>query len=120
MRQITAILLSAAVLLFTAATLLAHEVTYKGTVISAEAGQYAQLDGSVAEIQEIQVKVIDDRSKKETPMVFTVTDKTSVFRGDMTVSFAEAHIQKDERVAVTIDHDKPGDDALEIRLAPRK
>ena len=117
MRQITAVSLSVAVLMFAAATLLAHEVTYKGTVISVEPGRYAQLDGAVSEIQEIQVKVINDRSKEEMPMVFTVTDKTRVFRGERTVSFAEAHIQKDERVAVTIDHDKPGDDAIEIRLA---
>lgn len=104
MRYATALLLSTAVLGLAGATVLAHEETYKGTVMAAEAAK-------------IQVKVIDEKSKKETPMEFAITAKTKVLRGDKTVSFADAHIQKDERIAVTVNHDEPGHKALVIRLA---
>ena len=63
---------------------------------------------------------MDDTSKKESTMIFEVTGTTKVFRGDKTVKYADAHIQKDERVAVTIDHDEPGERAVEIRLAATK
>jgi len=89
------------------AVLVAHEVTYKGTVMTVASAN-------------VQVKVIDDTTKKETPMTFGVTAKTKLFRGDKVVTFANAHIQKDERIAVTIDHDLPGHNATEIRLAAQK
>jgi hypothetical protein len=107
MRRVTGVLLVAVVLSLTGATLLAHEVTYKGTVIAVEATK-------------VQVKVIDEKSKKETPMDFAITTETKVFRGDKPVPFADAHIQKDERIAVTVNHDEPGHEALVIRLAARQ
>ena len=57
--------------------------------------------------------------RRRPPWSFTVTDKTKVLRGDTHVSFADAHIQKDERVAVIVDPDESGSEALEIRLAAR-
>ena len=86
---------------------LAHPVTYKGTVVSVEA-------------KTIHVSVIDDTSKKTSPMTFEITATTKVYRGDTVVKYADAKIQKDERVAVTIDHDEPGEKAVEIRLAATK
>ncbi len=114
MRKITALLLSVATLLFTAATFLAHEVTYKGTVVAVEPNRYAAADGVVAKIE---VKVID---RKRTIVFEIVQWKTKLFRGQNAVSFTEARIQKDERVAVTVNHDEPGEGALEIRLEARK
>lgn len=89
------------------ATVIAHEETYKGTVISVETAK-------------IRVTVIDDTTKKESAMEFGVTAKTKVLRGDKLVAFKEAKIQKDERVAVTVNHDVAGNDATVIRLAAAK
>ena len=88
-------------------TVSAHPETYKGTVLTVEAAK-------------LQVKVVDDKTKKETTMEFSVTTKTKIYRGSKTVSFKDAHIQKDERIAVTVNHDVPGHDATEIRLAELK
>lgn len=104
MKKITGILLTVAVMWIAGASLLAHEETYKGTVLTIEATK-------------IQVKVIDDKTKKESPMSFSVNAKTKVLRGDTLVSFADAHIQKDERIAVTVNHDDDATVALVIRLA---
>ena len=112
MKPITAVVMSIAILLFTVATH-AHEVTYKGTVVTVALNPYAAADGVLARLE---VKVID----RERTMVFDIMQwKTKVFRGDHAVPFAEARIQKDERVAVTINHEEPGGGALEIRLAAR-
>ncbi len=51
MRPITAVLLSVATLLFTAAPLLAHEVTYEGMVVAVEPNRYAASNGVVATIE---------------------------------------------------------------------
>lgn len=103
MRQMTFLLLCVVLLFGAVSTLRAHEETYLGTVNAVESAR-------------IRVKVIDQKSKRETSMDFGVTAKTKVFRGDKTVSFADARIQKDERIAVTIDHDVPGHSATVIRL----
>jgi outer membrane translocation and assembly module TamA len=87
-------------------TLLAHEETYKGTVISAVAAK-------------IQVKVIDEKTKKESTMDFVITAKTKVLRGEKLMSLAEAKIQKDERIAVTVNHDVSMTDATVVRLAAK-
>ena len=107
MRYVTSLLFGVILLTGLGAALLAHEETYKGTVIAVEAAK-------------IQVRVIDETSKKETATDFGVTAKTKIFRGDKTVTFAAARIQKDERIAVTINHDAPGRDATVIRLAAAK
>lgn len=106
-KHITAAFVAVAIVLMAGVAGLAHEMTYKGTVMASTASN-------------VQVKVIDDSSKKETPTTFKVTPKTKVFRGDKAVGFADAHIQKDERVAVTVDHDQDGLAAIVIRLAEQK
>lgn len=103
----TALAVLAAMTIASAVGALAHPVSYKGTVISVEP-------------KALQVKVIDDTSKKASTLTFEVTAETKVFRGDRPVRYADARIQKDERVAVTIDHDQPGETAAEIRLAAAK
>ena len=85
----------------------AHEETFKGTVVTVEAAK-------------LQVKVIDEKTKKESTMEFGVTAKTKIYRGTKTVSFKDAQIKKDERIAVTVNHDVPGHDATVIRLAEVK
>lgn len=86
------------------ANLLAHDETFKGTVIATLAAK-------------VQVNVIDDKTKKESTMEFAVTAKTKVLRGDKVVTFADARIQKGERIAVTVNHDESMTDATVIRLA---
>ena len=116
-RTNTVVLLSALVTWFMTATMLAHEVIYKGTVVAVETSRSAVLDGTLATIQ---VKLSGEDSEDAEPKQFTVTQRTKLFRGDSTVSFEAASIQKDERVAVTINNDVPGNHALEIRLAARE
>lgn len=83
----------------------AHEQTFKGTVITVKE-------------QKIEVLVVvDEKAKKDKPMVFEVTPATKVYRGTAEVKFADAHISKDERIAVTINNDVPGQKATVIRLA---
>ena len=106
MKQVAGLLLGVLVLVMSGATLLAHEETYMGTVISAGAAK-------------VQVKVIDEKSKKETTMDFAVTTKTKVFRGEKSMPFADARVQKDERIAVTVNHDVSATDAVAIRLATK-
>jgi len=86
--------------------ILAHEETYKGTVIAVKEKE-----------QKLEVRVMNEKTKKDETMVFEVTAKTKVLRGDKEVKFAEAHIAKDERIAVTVNHDVPGQKATVIRLA---
>ena len=84
--------------------LLAHEETYKGTVIAVKD-------------QTLEVRVMNEKTKKNEPMMFEVTAKTKVLRGEKEVKFADAHIAKDERIAVTVNHDEAGHKATVIRLA---
>lgn len=87
------------------AALLAHEVTYMGTVLAVDPAR-------------VQVKVIDDRTRKEDPVWFLVDRNTKVKRGDTIVTYANAKISKGERIAVTINHDSATRNlAAEIRLA---
>ena len=104
MRRTTGLLLAALVLCMAGTSLLAHEETFKGTVIATQDAK-------------LQIKVIDDKTKKESAMDFTITVKTKVLRGDKVVTLADARIQKDERIAVTVNHDVSMTDAVVIRLA---
>jgi len=104
MRAVAAAVVGVMVTVSAAATVLAHEMTYKGTVVSVAATS-------------LQVKAMDDMTKKESTMTFKVTDKTKVYRGATRVTFAEAKVQKDERIAVTINMEASPGVALEIRLA---
>ena len=85
-------------------TLLAHEETYKGTVISTKAAK-------------VHVSVIDEKTKKASAMEFVITSKTKVLRGDNVVKFSDARIKKDERIAVTVNHEVSMTNAVVIRLA---
>ena len=106
MTRVTIAVLSAVLVYLAGAVALAHEVVYTGTVVT--------VDGA-----KVEVNVIDEDTSEGTVMTFTVTDTTTVRRGDTSVSFADAHIQKDERVAIIVDHDEDGSETLEIRLAAR-
>jgi len=87
------------------AALLAHEVTYMGSVLAVEATK-------------VQVKTVDDKTKKEDTVWFLVDKNTKVKRGDSLVKFVDAKIAKGERIAVTINHDAATKNlATEIRLA---
>ena len=99
----------AAVMLAAVATvaLMAHPMTYKGTVVSVGASS-------------LQVHAMDDMTKKESTMTFKVNAKTKVLRGDKVVKFGAAKIKKDERIAITVNTDTAPDAALVIRLAPLK
>ena len=72
------------------ATLLAHSIT--GTVVSVKPAS-------------IVVSVVDETTKKPVSMTFDLNKDTKIMRGTKTVTFAEAKIQKGEKVSVTIDHD---------------
>ncbi len=106
MRAVTAVMSLTMVMALTVAVL-AHPMTYKGTVVSVAATS-------------LQVKAMDDMTRKESTMTFKVSDKTKVYRGDKLVTFADAHVMKDERIAITTNMDEAPDLALEIRLAPAK
>jgi hypothetical protein len=87
----------------------AHEVTYKGTVVSIEPNRYAASDGVLARLE---VKV-GDRART---MTFDITQHTRLWRGNRTVPFAAARIRKDETVAVLFSDEEAEKGALEIRL----
>ena len=111
MRLITTVLLSVAILLFTAAPLLAHEEIHEGTVVAVTLNRFVALDGVEARI-EIQV------TGGGRTMVFDIMQgKTRVFRAGVAVSFANARIQNGETVAVLFNDDEPREGALEVRLA---
>lgn len=111
--------LGAAVILCAGVTVAAHEVTYKGTVVELRTAKYAQPNGGVREAQELDVTIVDAKTKKPAVRVFTITAATRLLRAGTRVTVAEAAIQKAEAVEVVIDHDKPGDEAIEIRLTAR-
>jgi maltose-binding protein MalE len=105
MKRLTGLVLAVVMTAGAAAQLLAHDETFKGTVIAVEAAK-------------VRVSVIDDKTKKVSSMEFVVTAKTKVLRGDTVVKFADAKIEKGERIAVTVNHDESMTDATVIRLAP--
>lgn len=88
--------------------MLAHDVLYPGTVLAVEA-------------ERLQVKTTDPESREELTLWFGVSKETRVKRGDDVISFADARIQKDERVVVVINHEETGSEtvATELRLAAR-
>lgn len=89
------------------ARILAHVVTYKGTVISVEKDK-------------ITVSVVDEKTKKATPKTFDVDKEASVFRGEVAVTFADARIEKGESITVTLNLDDSETFAETIRLAVKK
>jgi hypothetical protein len=85
----------------------AHEVTYLGTVLAVEPTQ-------------VQVKTVDETTKKEDRLWFVVNQDTKVKRGDRIVKYVDAKIAAGERIAVIVNHDAETKMvATEIRLAAR-
>jgi len=99
----------------------AHEVTHQATVVALKTGRYAQPGGGVREVQELEVTVVDPKAKKPaaTTTVFTISNQTRLLRAGKRVTLAEAAVQKGERVEVVVDHDKPAEAAIEVRLFAR-
>ena len=60
--------------------------------------------------------VVDPKTKKVANRVVTITDKTKITRAGKSVTNAEVTARKDEKVAVVVDHDKPGDEAIHVRF----
>jgi len=91
-----------------ATVVLAHEVTYQGTVLAVEAAR-------------VHVKTIDLKTKKEEDAWFAIDKTTKVKRGEKSVQIADAKIAKGERIVVIVDHDAETKMlAKEIRLAARQ
>ncbi len=84
----------------------AHEMMYRGTAVEVQPSK-------------ISVKTTDDKTKKTETVWLAVDKNTKVKRGDVPVPYAEAHIAKDERIVVIVNHDAETKMlATEIRLAP--
>lgn len=84
----------------------AQEMTYLGTVVTLEAGR-------------VQVKTIDEPTKKEGLVWFVIDKNTKVKRGEQIVVLSAAKIAPGERIAVLVDPaSKTQMLAAEIRLAP--
>lgn len=112
--------LLAALVLIVPTLVVAHEVTHNGTVIALKTAKYAQPGGGMREVRELEVAVVDPKTKKVANRVFTITDKTKITRAGKAVVVADVTAQKDEKVAVVVDHDKPGDEALRVRFDAAK
>jgi hypothetical protein len=119
MRRFTVTLVAAAVVAGLA-PLSAHEVTHNGTVVALKTAKYAQPSGGSREVRELEVAVVDPKTKKVANRVFTITDKTKITRAGKPVANADVTAQKDEKVAVVVDHDKPGDEAIHVRFQAAK
>lgn len=115
-RRLTAPVLVALVLVTLPALVSAHEVTHNGRVVAFKVNKYAQPDGGAREVRELEVAVVDPKTKKVANRVFTISDKTKVTRAGKPVMVADVTAQKDEKVAVVVDHDKPGDEAIHVRF----
>jgi hypothetical protein len=63
---------------------------------------------------------VDPKTKKVANRVFTITDKTKITRAGKHVAVSAVTAQKDERVWVVVDHDKPGDEAIQVRFEAAK
>ena len=118
-RSLTA-LLAALAILTVPALLSAHEVTHNGTVVALKTAKYAQPNGGSREVRELEVAVVDPKTKKVANRVFTITDKTKITRAGKAVAVDDVTAQTDEKVAVVVDHDKPGDEAIQVRFGAAK
>jgi hypothetical protein len=116
LRRTTSTLLAAAALVVLPTLPSAHEVTHNGTVVALKTAKYAQPSGGTREVRELEVAVVDPRTKKVANRVFTITDKTKITRAGKPVTTADLTADTDEKVAVVVDHDKPGDEAIHVRF----
>ena len=115
-----AAVLAAVVLVSAHTAVFAHEVTHNGTVVALKTAKYAQPSGGTREVRELEVAAVDPKTKKVANRVFTITDKTKITRAGKAVAVADLTAQKDEKVAVVVDHDKPGDEAIHVRFESTK
>ena len=113
---ISRILLVFAIALAVHAVAVAHEVTYQGTVIELKTAKYAQPGGTTRDVRELTVRTVDPKTKKPIDKVFVITSATKVERAGKPVQIVNVTAKKDEKVAVVVDHDKPGDEAIRIRF----
>lgn len=97
-------------------SLSAHEVTHNGTVVALKTAKYAEPNGGSREVRELEVAVVDPKTKKTSNRTFTITDATRLLRAGKPVKAADVSARKNEKVAVVVDHDKPGDNAIEVRF----
>ncbi len=107
MRTLTTMFAAAITVCLFGASVAAHQITYKGTVVSAEKDT-------------VKVTVVDEKTKKPIQMTFQLDKDTKILRGDTVVTPAEARIQKNEKIAVTIDHDLDETLAIVVRLDDKK
>ena len=87
-------------------SLLAHQVTFKGTVVSIDKTS-------------VKVTVVDEKTKRPVQKSFDFDKDTKILRGDKLVSIEQARIVKGEKISVTIDHDADETLAIVIRLDPK-
>lgn len=114
----TALRLAALVLVVLPAFVSAHEVTHNGTVVALDVATYAQPDGGTLEVRELEVAVVDPETKAVANRVFTITAETEITRAGKAVKVADVSPHKDEKVAVVVDHDVPGDEAIQVQFEP--
>ena len=112
----TAAVVAVFAVLLAQAPVFAHQVTHNGTVVALKTAKYAQPNGGSREVRELEVAVVDPKTKKVANRVFTITDKTKVTRAGKAVKVADVAAQAAETVAVVVDHDKAGDEAIEVRF----
>ena len=84
-----------------------HEITYKGTVVSADD-------------KKVTVTVMNEKTKKAENIAFSFDKETKVFRGEKAVTYAQAKILKGDKISVTVDHDLDENLAIVIRLDEKK
>jgi hypothetical protein len=120
MNSLTAALLATAAIVVGTISVSAHQVTHNGTVVALKTAKYAQPSGGTREVRELEVSVVDPKTKKVSNRVFTITDKSKLLRAGKAITLAAVTAQKDEKVAVVVDHDKPGDEAIEVRFEAAK
>jgi hypothetical protein len=120
MRHLMKITVAALAVLSLTVSLAAHEVTHKGTAVAMKVNKYAQPSGPAREVTELEVAVVDPKTKKTDNKIFTISEKTRLLRDGKAIKAADAAVQKGEEVAVVVDHDKPGDAAIEVRLTTKK
>ena len=99
--------LTAVIVCLATVSVLAHEVTYRGTVTSADA-------------KALKITVVDAKTKKPSALTFEHDKETKILRGDKLVPFADAKIQKGERIAITVNTDDDENYAMVVRLDEKK
>jgi len=105
MSRKSAFLSAAVAVLIASAAVFAHG--FQGTVVSATPTA-------------ITISVIDESTKKASPMTFDIGKQTKIQRGAKVVSFADAHIEKGEKVSIEIDHELDMHLAMVIKLDVKK